>query len=179
MEGPIAGIAVAVNTFYPEFKGGYYFDHELMCALSNKLIDGNSADILYKGAVLSNFQEVVSDWQRNAEIDDPDDPGLNDIFDEITIRHNGRTIRRVFGIVFYNFGGPEPYHDSTTLEIFLHPADCRAVKGDLRKVMDELSCEYVEISGETVPSHSPLVRLQHFLHAEMTFLMSSTLRVSG
>src|SRR5215470_2428341 len=60
MEGPIARIAVAVNTFYPEFKGGYYFDHELMCALSNKLIDGNSADILYKRAVLSNFQEVVS-----------------------------------------------------------------------------------------------------------------------
>jgi hypothetical protein len=162
MPGPIARIAVVINTFYPEIKGGYYFDHELVSALSNKLIGDNSVELLYKGATLSAFQAVANEWRRNAEIDDPDDPCLNDIYDVITIRRHGKTIRRIFGADFHQFGGPEPYHDSVTLDIYLHPEESLAVKNDLKTVMDELSCKYTEINGEPVPSNSLFVRLRHF-----------------
>tara|TARA_B110001454_G_scaffold219185_2_gene251012 strand:- start:38646 stop:39236 length:591 start_codon:yes stop_codon:yes gene_type:complete len=162
IDGPFARIAIAINRYYPEFKGGNYFDHELIAALVSKIIGDGSVEIVYNERKISNFQEIIDDWKKNADEDDPDDPNLNEIFKEAKVKHGDKICRKIFGIDFDQFGGPEPYHDSITLEVYLQKKDFDSLQNDLRAVLADFSCKITEIKGQASPSSKLSVFLRGF-----------------
>gem|GEM_PF-5878930 len=162
IDAPVARIALALNTHYPEFKGGYFFDHELIAAIASKMIGERGVEIIFKQKKLSSFQEVVDDWKQCAKRDDPDDPSLNEIFEQAIVYDGDKIRRKIFGIDFHQFGGADPYHDSVTLEVYLEKNEVESLLIDLKTVLRNLSCSTTEIKGQSSPSSRLWVCLCNF-----------------
>ncbi len=123
---PYRRLAVIVNSAYPEFPGGHFFDHDLVLKICSAIAQGRRVQVtgvVSKQAI--TLDQLRVHWQAGWETDDYNDPGNNNLFDQLLVFENNVVVADVRGIPYHAFGGPSPYHDSYTLEVFVQE---RAVK---------------------------------------------------
>ena len=118
VKAPYGRLAVVINTSYPEFAGGYFFDHDLVLKICTVLIGGRRTKVIGWPREARTFDELTTAWRAGWEKDDHDDPSNNDLFEEILVLDGKEVVMQIRGIDYHQVGGPVPYHDSATLEIF-------------------------------------------------------------
>ena len=120
---PYGRFAVVVNTFYPEFPGGYFFDHDLVLKVCEAIVLGRSTRVRGFPRDARTLEALEVAWRAGWQSDDRDDPSNNDLFAELLVLEGEDIVRHVRGIDWYTVGGPAPYHDSATLEVFAPAAE--------------------------------------------------------
>jgi len=119
---PFSRLAVIVNCYYPEFRGAGFFDHVLVLKLCSAIGKGRPTQVRGVSEKMLTLEELEAHWQSGWESDDHDDPSNNDVFDELLIFEKGEVIIHMLGHPYLEEGGPEPYNDDDTLEIFMPEA---------------------------------------------------------
>lgn len=106
---PCRRIGLITSTFDPSVDGSFRIDTDLILEISTQLCEGLDIEVCF--------------WRESETFHDLDDASFklklsDDIFETLTASANGKVRVQIWGACWYRIGGPIPYHDSATLEIF-------------------------------------------------------------
>ncbi|MBI4356113.1 MAG: hypothetical protein HY597_06685 [Candidatus Omnitrophica bacterium] len=151
---PYRRIAILINTHYPEFRGRGFFDHELVLKLCAAIAQGRVAQVRQeKTRQALTLKELEQQWRAGWESDDHDDPSNNSIFKVLFVSEEGdEVVAQVNGLPYWREGGPAPYNDDDTLEVFVPEAAADGVVAAIRTAASEAGAAVTELPGEPVPA---------------------------
>ena len=71
---PYGRFAVVVNTHYPEFAGGFFFDHELVLKLCEVIVQSRPTQVRGFPREARTLEALGIAWREAWRTDDRDDP---------------------------------------------------------------------------------------------------------
>ena len=156
---PFRRFAVVINTSYPEFPGGYFFDHDLVLKICEAVVQGRSTQVRGFPKDAQTLDALEAAWRAGCQSDERDDPSNNELFEELLALEGGEIILHIRGIDWHAVGGPAPYHDSATLEVFAPEAQADVLFQRVRAAASEAGAEVQVMQGcaaAQVPAWRPL-----------------------
>lgn len=134
--------AWVLETYRPDKGPDSYFDAELFRALIERYLGTIGHDRLEiamhgrKGIVLSSLETIVEEPFENAKI-----------------FQNGKVLCFIETVPWVNVGGPEPYHDSYTVSVYVQAYDSTAIRDLTQNVAQALGAVVTEVlAGQEIPN---------------------------
>ncbi len=144
---PFKRLAVAINTYYPEFRGRGFFDHDLVLKLCWAIAQGRQTQIKGTSRGVLTLEELGAQWQAGWESDDHDDPSNNSIFQELLVLEKAEIVVQIIGLPYHREGGPAPYNDDDTLEILVPEPLADSVIAAVRMAATQAGAKVKELEG--------------------------------
>ncbi len=156
-------LAVAIWSF-PEDAVDFYFDDELVVQLCRAIADGRPTQVRGINKRILILEDVAVYW-RHATADE------KDLFDEMLIFRDAVPAVQVRGLPYYHSGGPAPYRDSVTLEVFAPTTDLPVIRAVLRRAAVQAGAAVSTSEGLAEPDVSIRQRMNNVLRGRNPWVL--------
>ena len=141
---PCCRVAVVTETYDPTVPGHFAINSDLLTRLVSALRRDAELEIRFG----SNPHRTA----RNPGAEELHEIIADDLFDSITIFKERVPWIQLRGAQWYKCGGPKPYHDSATVEIFAAKADCGDVTRLVHGALVSMVTRVDVIAGKPIPT---------------------------
>lgn len=135
-------LALAFNTYYPEVEGDFFLDYELILTCLDPILQMGQLTVMDEQNSPVEFEKLKASW-----VEDED----RDWFRQIIVKDQGLVLFQIFGQPWFRVGGPEPYHDTATVEIYMGRDRIEEVAKLLIDAISEAGVNTQLVSGTRLP----------------------------